>query len=129
MGILATIEADASAAGKFVAQEAGVMVADAEHFFGALEGEVSDVLAPYVAKIRGAFADELGYLADKAWSDVVALVKSKVALLATNYPNAPLTLIQEVLKAVLAALPAELSALEQLALHGLVSACVAAIMA
>lgn len=116
MGLLATIEGDAKS-----------MVMTAEHFFGGLESEVADLVAPYVAKIRTAFTDELGYLAKATLANAEAAIKKSITALAPAHAGDPIGLIQAVFADVLKQMPGVLGVTEQLALHGLVSAIVASV--
>ncbi len=115
MGLFSTLESDAKS-----------MVMSAEHFFGGLESEVADEIAPYVAKIRAAFTDELGYLTKDAWNATIAIVKAEVAKFQTQIATDPIGAISTVFSAVQAQLAADAKPAALLAIHGLVSALVAA---
>ena len=99
----------------------------AEHFFGGLESEVADTMAPYVAKIRTAFTDELGYLVKAGWSDAKSAIAASITKFKSQYAGNPVGLIGAVFQDMVAQAPSALAAGEQLALHGLVSAMVAAL--
>jgi hypothetical protein len=122
MGLLARIEKGAGALG-------GAMVMDAEKFFDVLEPDIAGVLAPYAAKMRAAFADEMGYLEKSALANVSGMIKKALADNAAKFGGNPIGLIGAVVSAVLAEMPGQLSVLEQLAVHGFASAAVAALIA
>ena len=99
----------------------------AEHFFGGLENEVADTMAPYLAKIRVTFTDDLGYLMKGEWAYAKAAITDSIKRFAPQYAGNPIGLIGAVFQDLCAQAPSALSVAEQLALHGLISAMVAAL--
>lgn len=111
-----------------IAGGAKKMVMGVEQFFDQLEPEIANDAAPYLAKVRSAFVDEMGYIGGTALGDVKQMVSSAVKANASQLGKDPSGFIATVTKIVAGQMPGELSALEQLALHGLVSFAVAALL-
>ncbi|MBE3604124.1 hypothetical protein IMX07_10865 [bacterium] len=99
----------------------------AEHFLGGVESEVAETVAPMIAHVRSAFVDELGYLSKQAWTAVKALVAASIEKNAAAHPNDPVGLIRAVFDDVAAQTPSIAAAGASLALHGVVTAMVAAL--
>jgi hypothetical protein len=115
------------AAGEVLMHDGKGMVLDAEHYLASIEPEIASLVAPLVAKVRSAFSDELGYIAGQSLDAVKSVALKAVQAELPNHAGDPVALIHAVFADVLKAMPSILSAAEQLALHGLISALVAAL--
>ena len=104
------------------------MVMGVEQFFDQLEPEIANDAAPYLAKIRSGFVDEMGYLGTTALADIKTLIQTAIKANLAQLGSDPAGFIATVTKSVASQLPGTLSVLEQLALHGLVSFAVSAIV-
>jgi hypothetical protein len=90
-------------------------------------GHENDMVFWATSVVRSAFVDELGYLSKQAWTAVKALVAASIEKNAAAHPNDPVGLIRAVFDDVAAQTPSIAAAGASLALHGVVTAMVAAL--
>lgn len=82
------------------------IVTDVEQFFGNLENEVQTDAAPFIALIRTAFSDALGYLNTTAYAQATAIIEAALKAALASNPNDLFAALEAAVKAALPQLEA-----------------------